>query len=47
MALASLRSAILGLSTRIAEAHGEEEVCRNVAEGLRNEIFGFEGVGLY
>ena len=46
-ALARLRSALLGLSTRIAEARGEDEVCRSVVEGLRNDAFGFDAVGLY
>jgi PAS domain S-box-containing protein len=45
--LAPLRSALLDLSTRIAEARGEEEVCRGVVEGLQDEVFGFDGVGLY
>jgi PAS domain S-box-containing protein len=42
-----MRSAILSLSTKIAEARGEDEVCRSVVEGLRQDVFGFEGVGLY
>jgi PAS domain S-box-containing protein len=42
-----MRSALLGLSTRIAEAQSEEDVCRAVVEGLTNPAFGFEGVGLY
>ena len=46
-ALSRLRSALLGLSTRIAEARGEDEVCRSVVEGLRNDAFGFDAVGLY
>ena len=46
-AIARLRSALLGLSTRIAEARGEDEVCRSVVEGLRNDAFGFDAVGLY
>ena len=45
--LARLRSALLDLSTRIAEARGEEEVCRSVVEGLRNDAFGFDAAGLY
>ena len=40
--LARLRSALLGLSTRIAEARGEDEVCRSVVEGLRDDAFGFD-----
>ena len=46
-ALARLRSALLGLSSRIAEARGEDEVCRSVVDGLRNDAFGFDAVGLY
>ncbi|CAN5875924.1 hypothetical protein BH20GEM1_BH20GEM1_04600 [soil metagenome] len=46
-ALARLRKALLDLSTRIAEARGEEEVCHSVVEGLRNDAFGFDAVGLY
>ncbi len=42
-----LRSALLGLSTRIAEAQVEDDVCRGVVESLRHEAFGFDGVGLY
>jgi hypothetical protein len=47
IALARLRSALLDLSTQIAEARGEEEVCRSVVEGLRNDAFGFDAAGLY
>jgi PAS domain S-box-containing protein len=46
-AVARMRSALLNLSTRIAEAQDEDEVCRSVVEGLRQETFGFEGVGLF
>jgi PAS domain S-box-containing protein len=46
-ALARLRSALLDLSTRIAEARGEEEVCRSVVEGLCNDAFGFDAAGIY
>ena len=42
-----LRSALLGLSNRIAESQNEDDVCRSVVESLRHEAFGFEGVGLY
>jgi PAS domain S-box-containing protein len=42
-----LRSALLGLSNRIAEAQDEDEVCRSTVESLRHEAFGFDGVGLY
>jgi hypothetical protein len=47
IALARLRSALLDLSTRIAEARGEDEVCASVVEGLRNDAFGFDAAGLY
>ncbi len=46
-AAVDLRTALLNLSTRIAEAQSEDEVCRSVAEALRHEAFGFDGVGLY
>ena len=46
-AVARMRSALLTLSTTIAEARGEDEVCQRVVEGLHQEVFGFEGVGLY
>jgi PAS domain S-box-containing protein len=42
-----LRSALLALSNRIAESQNEDDVCRSVAESLRHEAFGFDGVGLY
>ena len=44
---AEMRSALLRLSTRIAEAQGEDDVCRSVVEGLRHPAFGFDGVGMY
>jgi len=44
---ARFRSALLGLSNRIAEAQDEDDVCRRMVESLRHEAFGFEGVGLY
>jgi PAS domain S-box-containing protein len=43
----SLRSALLALSNRIAEAQDEDAVCRAVVESLCHEAFGFDGVGLY
>ena len=43
----ALRSALLGLSNRIAEATDEDDVCQSVVQSLRHEAFGFEGVGLY
>ncbi len=42
-----LRSALLGLSNRIAESQNEDDVCRSLVESLRHEAFGFDGVGLY
>ncbi len=45
--VAHMRSALLNLSTRIAEAQSEDEVCRSVVEGLRHEMFGFDAVGLF
>ncbi len=44
---AEMRSALLRLSTRIAEAQTEDDVCRGVAEGLRHAAFGFDGVGVF
>jgi PAS domain S-box-containing protein len=44
---AQMRSALLRLSTRIAEAQSEDEVCRGVAEGLLHDAFGFDGVGVF
>jgi len=44
---AQMRSALLRLSTQIAEAQTEDEVCRGVAAGLRHDAFGFDGVGVY
>jgi PAS domain S-box-containing protein len=44
---APLRSALLALSNRIAEAQDEDEVCRAVVESLRDDTFAFDGVGLY
>jgi len=42
-----LRSALLRLSTRIAESLDEEQICQGVAEGLMHPVFGFDGVGVY
>jgi PAS domain S-box-containing protein len=44
---ADMRIALLGLSTRIAEAQSEDETCRAVVEALRVDTFGFDAVGLY
>ncbi|HLG05692.1 MAG TPA: GAF domain-containing protein [Gemmatimonadales bacterium] len=43
----ALRSALLRLSTRIAESGDEESICRGVAEGLLHPVFGFDGVGVF
>jgi len=43
----ALRSALLRLSTRIAESADEESICFGVAEGLLHQVFGFDGVGVY
>ena len=45
--LAQMRSALLGLSTRIAEAQDETAVCAAVVEALRHEAFAFAGAGIY
>ncbi|MCZ6754525.1 MAG: GAF domain-containing protein [Gemmatimonadetes bacterium] len=42
-----MRSALLNLSTRIAEAQGEDEVCGSVVEALHHRAFGFDAVGLF
>jgi len=47
LASAQLRTALLRLSTRIAEARDEDDVCHGVADALYDEAFGFAGVGLY
>ena len=44
---AALRSALLRLSTRIAESADEDSICRGVAEGLLHPAFGFDGVGVF
>ena len=44
---AQMRSALLSLSTRIAEAQDEDQVCHSVVEALHDEAFGFDGVGLF
>jgi len=45
--LQALRSALLRLSTRIAESKDEDEVCRAVVDGLLHPAFSFEGAGIY
>jgi PAS domain S-box-containing protein len=47
LAAAALRSALLRLSTRIAEAKDEDDVCRSVVQGLHHQVFCFNAVGLY
>jgi PAS domain S-box-containing protein len=47
VAPALLRSALLALSNRIAEAQTEDDVCRGIVESLCQPAFGFAGVGLY
>ncbi|MEP7325076.1 MAG: GAF domain-containing protein [Gemmatimonadota bacterium] len=42
-----MRDALLGLSTHIAEAQSEDEVCHAVVDALRVDTFGFDGVGIY
>ncbi|HEX7024614.1 MAG TPA: GAF domain-containing protein [Gemmatimonadales bacterium] len=42
-----MRSALLRLSTRIAESQDEERICHGVAEGLMHPVFGFDGVGIF
>ena len=42
----ALRSALLRLSTRIAESTDEDRICEGVAEDLMQSVFGFHGVGL-
>ncbi len=44
---ARMRSALLNLSTRIAEARDEDEVCRSVTEALHDAAFGFHAVGIF
>jgi PAS domain S-box-containing protein len=44
---ALLRSALLILSNRIAEAQDEDGVGQALVQSLAHEAFGFEGVGLY
>src|SRR5215831_18528302 len=43
----ALRSALLRLSTRIAESTDEATICQGVAEGLLHQAFGFDGVGVF
>ncbi len=43
----AMRSALLRLSTRIAESVDEDTICQGVAEGLRHPVFGFDAVGIF
>ena len=43
----AMRSALLRLSTRIAESVDEGAICQGVAEGLRHPTFGFDAVGIF
>ncbi|HWG54361.1 MAG TPA: GAF domain-containing protein [Gemmatimonadaceae bacterium] len=43
----AMRSALLRLSTRIAESLDEESICLDVVEGLLHPVFGFDGAGIY
>ena len=43
----AMRSALLRLSTRIAESLDEESICHDVVEGLLHPVFGFDGAGIY
>lgn len=40
-------AALLRLSTRIAAAHDEDEVCRSVVDGLRDPAIGYDFVGVF
>ncbi len=42
----AMRSALLRLSTRIAESIDEDTICQGVAEGLKHPVFGFDAVGI-
>jgi PAS domain S-box-containing protein len=42
-----MRSALLGLSTSIAEAQDEDQICLSVVEALHDAAFGFDGVGIF
>jgi PAS domain S-box-containing protein len=45
--LARRQSALLRLSTRIAAAHTEEEVCDSLVEGLHDDALGYNLVGVF
>jgi PAS domain S-box-containing protein len=46
-ALARRQSALLRLSTRIASAHEEDEVCAAVVEGLHDDALGYNFIGVF
>ena len=41
------QSALLRLSTGIAAAHDEDEVCLSVVYGLRDDALGYNFIGLF
>ncbi len=41
------QSALLRLSTRIAAAHDETEVCRSIVDGLHDDALGYDFVGVF
>jgi PAS domain S-box-containing protein len=41
------QAALLRLSTRIAAAHDEQEVCQSVVDGLRDPAIGYDFVGVF
>ncbi len=43
----AMRSALLRLSTRIAESQDEAQICQGVVEGLMHPVFGFNGAGMF
>ena len=47
LAAAQMRSALLRLSTRIAESRDETDLCGSVVDSLNDAAFGFAGVALY
>jgi PAS domain S-box-containing protein len=45
--LARRQAALIGLSTEIAAAQDEPDICRRVVDGLRDPALGFEFLGLF
>ena len=41
------QAALMRLSTRIAAAQGEDEVCQSVVDGLRDPAIGYDFVGVF